>query len=110
MKAVGLALALPVVASAVWCSLMRTEVVSPLAPFCGPWAGLLYGHSDCTLGNGAPLWSWLGAAALALAGLLAWRTNGSPSKLRRIGAAVGVVAAASHWCWLALLSVANTTS
>jgi len=104
------ALGLPVVATAVWCTLMRTEIVSPLAPLCGPWAGLLYGHSDCTLGNVAPLWSWLGTAALLLAGLLTWRARRSPSKVRRIGAGVLLVAAATHWCWLALLSVANTTS
>ena len=49
-----LAVGVPLVAAGVLALLMRPEVNSLLAPLFGPWAGWLYGHSDCTLGNQAP--------------------------------------------------------
>ena len=55
----GLAHGFPVIAVAVLASLIRPDLVSPLAPLLGPWAGSLYGHSDCTMGSVLPVSSGL---------------------------------------------------
>jgi hypothetical protein len=92
------------------CLLMRTEAASLLAPLLGPWAGAAYGHGECTLGNQAPLWSWMGVAALALAAAGAWLTRGTSSRSLRRAATVLLALAASNWFALAWLSVVNTMS
>ena len=85
--------------------LMQPGVAAMLAWPFGPWAGLLFGHSDCTLGNQAPapyaVLALVGAVALAgpmLARDQPWRGL--------THALVSVWAVA--WGGAALLSVANT--
>jgi len=84
---------------------MRPEPGSVLAPLFGPWAGLLYGHSDCTMGNQAPVASVvllvLGGAALA---------GAARAERRGVFASLMSLSVASCVCWglAALLSIANT--
>jgi hypothetical protein len=98
------AFGLPLALAATCALLIRLELVSLLAPLFGPWAGVLYGHHECTLARSVPLTATLvalGIAALAGAVFLrgAWRTA-------FVGAgAVWAVA----WELAALLSVVNTT-
>jgi hypothetical protein len=90
--------------------LVRTELPSLGVPLLGPWAGLLYGHSDCTLANVAPRWSWIGAGALALALAVLALSRRSEGRLPRASALVLWTLAWSHWGALGWLSALNTTS
>ena len=94
-------------ATLVSCCVLKHTPLSLLAPVLGPWAGLLYGHEDCTLGNLQPLASWtlLGSLPLAAAGLYLGRdTRARPFAL------LAFVLVIALWCVFALLSVLNTTS
>jgi hypothetical protein len=90
--------------------LVRTEFGSLGVPLLGPCAGLLYGHSDCTLANAAPLWSWIGTGALALAAGGVVLVRRSPRRLPRASALVVWTLAWSHWGLLGWFSAINTTS
>ncbi len=85
---------------------MQPHWFSPFAPVLGPWAGFLYGHSDCTLANAAPAWAAV-AVALALCALGAIFL--APTRFRWTRIALTANAAAV-WCAAAWLSVVNTTS
>src|SRR5688572_17069153 len=63
--AVALALALPLLIVLVWGLVMRTEIATLAVPLLGPWAGIAYGHSDCTMAHALPGWS-LAVAALGV--------------------------------------------
>jgi hypothetical protein len=98
------AVALPALLLAGWALLVHPEPASLLVPFFGPWAGVLYGHWECTLAAGHP-WG-LAAVALALVGAaaLAWRRGGILRGLA--GGLLGALLLA--WFAAALLSGANT--
>jgi hypothetical protein len=78
---------------------------SLLVPVFGPWAGMLYGHSNCTMGNQMPVASIalcvVGALALS-ATLLTWRRAAFPF----VAGATMLWAVA--WQLMALASVLNT--
>ena len=78
-----------------------------LGPVVGPWAGLLVGHHDCTMGTLYPAQSiGLGLAALPIFGLAVWgRRNGVQWGM----AGVGLVWALA-WCAAAMLSFINAAS
>jgi hypothetical protein len=103
----NLALWGPPIACATWSTLVQPEVVSLVAPLCGPWAGYLFGHRECTFANVAPEWSWclavLGAAVIVV------RLSVRSEVARRV-AAWALVPWAALWTVTAALSVANTLS
>jgi hypothetical protein len=97
-------LALPAVVVLVWCVLLRPEPASLLAPLLGPWAGVLYGHWECTLASAHPWRIAAGSAGVIAAVALGWRRPG----LVRGLAGVLLVCSGLAWLAAALLSVANT--
>lgn len=104
------AVALPAALACAGCLLVRPEPASLLAPLLGPWAGISYGHSECTLGNLAQLWSWIGTAAFAIACVAACLTRRSERAWARHVATAALALAALDWFALAWLSTVNTTS
>lgn len=101
-----LAFGVPFAVALGWCVLLRPEVGSVIAPVFGPWAGHVYGHSDCTIASNAPGFS-VALVALGAGSLVGvWLMRG-----RRGRSAVVAVAAlwAVVWEIAALLSVLNTT-
>jgi hypothetical protein len=88
--------------------LLRPVVASFLAPLAGPWAGLLYGHSDCTMANTLPVPSFtaVGLGITIGCGLV---FAGAESRWRHAWRA-GLVAWGLLWNVLAALSVVNTLS
>lgn len=97
-----------------FCTLMacaaRPEPLSAVAPVFGPFAGWLFGHSDCTMATVAPVWSGLGAFALIAALLASARFHASQHRTRRRLSHAALALAAIHWALLAALSIANTLS
>ncbi len=101
-----LALALPYGATATLSLIGRPEVGSFLAPLLGPWAGLAFGHADCTLATILPL------PSLALAVLGGVALSGAFRSRRRrtfVPFAILTVTWALAWCLAALVSVVNST-
>lgn len=99
------ALTLPFAAGLVLSLLLRPEAASLLAPFLGPWAGVTYGHHECTLASQ----SLPAALALAAVGLVALSGTGLLRTRRGYAAVVCVtVLWALTWEASAVLSVANT--
>jgi hypothetical protein len=87
---------------------MQPEPGAVAAPLLGPWAGIAFGHSDCTLGNQIPGAS-LGLAALGvLLAVCLGRSKGHHGA-RVVVLSLGLVWVAA-WEFSALLSVLNTTS
>ena len=83
------------------------SIVALAVPLFGPWAGMLYGHWDCTMAHQLPGWT----LALCLA-LIAW-----VAALVRVRNRAGRIAAGSAavlwviaWELLALISVVNANS
>ena len=105
-RAVAIAAAAPLVFVAAWCTLLRAELVSPLAPLLGPWAGYLYGHADCTMAHAAPELTATAVAMLvgAVAAVVAL-----PERARWLRP-IAAGAASLVWSAAALMSVVNTTS
>ena len=98
-------LALPLACAVVLCILIRPEIQSILVPAWGPWAGWLYGHSDCTM---ASQWPVPVTAALTVGGIACLVVLcRKPARAARLSAA-GVWALA--WEFAAITSVLNTTS
>ena len=98
---------LPLILALLLCLLMRPEPGSVLAPAFGPWAGLLYGHSECTMASVFP------AVAIALLALGVACLLGIRGRLPGVGRALALWATglwAVAWEFTALLSVVNTTS
>lgn len=85
---------------------MQPRLFSFCAPLLGPWAGHLFGHSDCTLAHAAPGWSFAAVVLVASAAFAVWGI----SPRRRFLRIVVVANAALIWSVAALLSVANTLS
>jgi len=98
---------LPLALVLLLCVLMQPEPGSVLAPAFGPWAGLLYGHSECTMASVFP------AVAIALLALGVACLLGIRGRLPGVGRALALWATglwAVAWELNALLSVVNTTS
>ena len=84
------------------CLLLRQEPAAILAPVLGPWAGMAFGHLDCTMGTVLPLPSVL--LAVVRPGLLyLWQQHGG----RWLWA---VLLWDLPWLAAALLSVLNSLS
>ena len=62
-RAIALAVGVPMALALPLCAAPRFEPGSALARLFGPWAGLLYGHSDCTMGSVAALRSVLNSTS-----------------------------------------------
>ena len=99
--------ALVVTLAAVVCMMMRTEALSVAAPLLGPWAGILYGHYDCTMANVLPMVSW---SAAGLGALAAWMLYFAKRPTARVIATLLAFSWAPFWSGLAVLSVLNSTS
>lgn len=82
--------------------LIRTEPGSLIAPAFGPWAGIVFGHSCCTMGTFFPLGS-IGLVAIGGAVIYLYARF-------RGGWLTGVVLWELPWLCAALLSVLNSTS
>lgn len=104
------ALAVPAALAVAGCLLVRPEPASLIAPLLGPWAGLAYGHSDCTLGNQVPAWSWLSGVALVCSVPTAIQLQRSERAAVRRTALATVVLLGFQWFAMAWLSAVNTTS
>lgn len=105
------AFVLPLVLAAMLCARLRPAPQACLAPLLGPWAGLLHGHSDCTLARTAPgLALWTSAALLA--GLVAAASvRARPFLDRRRLAWLGFTwATLLAWYASAILSIVNSLS
>jgi hypothetical protein len=105
-RGIRLALLLPAAVGGFGSTLLQPDWFSPFAPVLGPWAGFLYGHSDCTLANAAPAWAAV-AVALGLCALGAIFV--APTRFHWMRIAITANAAAV-WSAAAWLSVVNTTS
>ena len=103
----GLAFALPLLLALPWCALMRPQAGSALAPLFGPWAGHLYGHSDCTMASAFPGPSLVLLGLALPLGLAAWRAR---RRGRLTVLVVLIVSWSIAWSLSALLSVVNSTS
>ncbi len=102
-----LGFAIPLGLTVMLSMLMRPEAGSLLAPAFGPWAGLLYGHSDCTMASVFPVVAFALVALGAVSILAVRRLN--RGRARSVALWVtGLWAVA--WEIMALLSVVNTTS
>lgn len=110
LRAPLLCVAIPLAISSVLSLLLRTEPAALLAALSGPFAGLLFGHSDCTFVTVAPAWSALGGASLLIAVFTSVRLHASPRAAARRASHALLALATSHWALLGLLSVANTLS
>lgn len=106
-RAAQLGWLLPWLAATSLCFLMRRELPSLFAPLLGPWAGLAYGHHDCTMGTVMPAVSW-GAALLGAVAIPTALRARSP-RLRRAGR-IATLLWAVLWFGLAVLSAVNSTS
>jgi hypothetical protein len=84
---------------------MRPELPTLITPVLGPWAGIVFGHQECTMANAAPEHSMV-VIAFAFVVAAAWVF------LRGTVARILVPALAAIWAvgWsaLALFSVINT--
>jgi hypothetical protein len=86
---------------------MRLEVRTIAAPVLGPWAGHLYGHSECTMANALPWASWtaVGLGVVTLVLMLLARSR----PWRVVAAVVGSIWSL-FWNGLAFLSVVNASA
>jgi hypothetical protein len=84
---------------------LRREPSALVAPLLGPWAGLVFGHHECTMAVALPAWSAAacasGVAVLAAAVLL--RRGGARGLIPFVATLWALL-----WVGLALLSVLNT--
>jgi hypothetical protein len=101
---------IPYALATVGCLLVRPEVGSFVAPLLGPWGGLPYGHSECTMASALPGPSAFAVGWLALSILLSWFLRATPSHLLRIASHASLALAATIWCALAWFSAVNSTS
>lgn len=98
---------LPLALALLLCVLMQPVPGSVLAPALGPWAGLIYGHRDCTMASVFP------AVAIALLVLGVGCLFAVRGRLPGVGRAAALWVTglwAVAWEFTALLSVVNTTS
>jgi len=102
--------AIPYALGVAGCLLLRPEVGSFVAPLLGPWGGVPFGHSDCTLASVHPGPTAFAVGWLALSLLLSWFLRATPSSFLRIASHASLALAATIWCGLAWLSALNTTS
>jgi len=100
-----LAFAVPAAIALVWSLLLRPKLPTLITPVLGPWAGLAFGHQECTMANASPKLS-TAVIAFGFVAAAAW------AFLRGPVARVLVPALAAMWAlgWstLALFSVINT--
>jgi len=104
-RALVLAFAIPAAIALGWSLLLRPELPTLITPVLGPWAGVAFGHHECTMANAAPEVS-TAVVALGIVVAAAWVfLRGSVARIL-----VPALAAmwALGWCTLALFSVVNT--
>jgi len=103
----ALALGIPLLLGWIGLGLLRPELASAVGPLLGPWAGVAYGHGECSMASVKPLASAVVTAfgLVAGAGLFLARRRG-PQTLALLVAAVWGLA----WVGMAGYSVANTLS
>lgn len=89
------------------CFALEPTPRSALAPVLGPWAGLLFGHAECTLASVSPLLSGMVTGLLLLSGLGLVLGRARPA---RPLALLAFVLALGAWCALAALSIVNLQS
>jgi len=101
------AFAFPFGIAVVLCFLFRPGPGALLAPALGPWAGVVFGHWDCTMAHQLPVLSYalLALGAAALASFLRIPRQPWRSLLFTV-----VVLWAAAWEAASVLSVLNTTS
>jgi hypothetical protein len=88
------------------CFALQREPASLIAPLFGPWAGLLYGHRECTMASQIPIPTLATSiAGVALVAGYLWLRPGAA----RTALATALIAWALAWTILATLSVLNTT-
>ena len=109
-RATLLCVALPYALATAGCLLVRPEVGSFLAPLLGPWGGVPYGHSECTVASNGPGIAALAVGWLVLSLLLVWFLRRTPSSFLRIASHTSLALAATCWCALAWISAVNSTS
>ena len=109
-RATLLCVALPYALATAGCLLVRPEVGSFLAPLLGPWGGVPFGHSECTMASALPGPSAFAVGWLALSILLSWFLRATPSNFLRIASHTSLALSATIWCALAWFSAANSTS
>lgn len=102
--------AIPYALATVGCLLARPEIGAFVAPLLGPWGGVAFGHSDCTMANALPGPSAFAVGWLALSLLLSWFLRATPSQFLRVASHVSLALAATCWCALAWFSAVNSTS
>ncbi|MFN0009151.1 MAG: hypothetical protein ACKVXR_14705 [Planctomycetota bacterium] len=104
-RALVLAFGVPAAIALVWSLLMRPELPTLITPLLGPWAGLAFGHHDCTMANLAPKNS---AAVIALGFLVAAACVFLRGSVARILVPALATIWAVAWSTMALISVINT--
>lgn len=102
--------AIPYALAMIGCLLARPEIGAFVAPLLGPWGGVPFGHSDCTMASALPGPSAFAVGWLALSLLLSWFLRATPSHFLRIASHTSLALAATIWCGLAWLSAVNSTS
>ncbi|MCY3002870.1 MAG: hypothetical protein NTV21_13800 [Planctomycetota bacterium] len=102
--------AIPYALATVGCLLARPEIGAFVAPLLGPWGGVPFGHSECTMASALPGPSAFAVGWLALSLLLSWFLRATPSSFLRIASHTSLALAATCWCALAWFSAANSTS
>ncbi len=87
------------------CLALRPDARSLAAPLFGPWAGYVFGHGDCTMASVMPAWTAV-AVTLGVVAIMAFVLP-RPTAVRAASPFV-VLAWASMWVGLAVMSVLNT--
>jgi hypothetical protein len=104
-RALVLAFAIPAGIALVWSLLLRPEIPTLITPLLGPWAGIAFGHQECTMANAA-LEISVTVIASGFVVAAAWLfLRGSVARIL-VPALAAIWAVA--WSTLALFSVVNT--
>ena len=98
---------LPFAALLLICVVARPRIGAFVAPFLGPWAGVAYGHYDCTMGHAAPLPSFGLAVFGAASGVGLVLARGANGRTLALSA---LVVWALGWELAAFLSFVNAGS
>ena len=99
-----IALLAPLALALVLCLVVQPEPGALVAPLLGPWAGLAWGHSECTMAKALPGPSYATVVALSVVLWLYLRAHASRG--RAVLAALLFIAVLS-WSALAVLSALN---
>lgn len=92
------------------CCLLFSEWRSLAAPALGPWAGVLFGHHECTMATVKPTASRIVVGAFS-GSIVAFLFAARSSRLFvRAAGAIFFLLALTAWCGTALLSFVNMSS